>query len=60
VPSHGLEDSIRTLVDGTWGDGTGTAAALMVRARPAVGWEEGKRMRVVLAPRCSGGRRYGR
>jgi len=42
-----------------WGDGTNTAAALKVPAQPAVGWEEGKRMRVVLAPRCSGGRRYG-
>ena len=59
VPSHELEDSIRTLVDGTWGDGIGTAAALMVRARPAVGWDKGERMRVFLLLNLSKGRRYG-
>ena len=34
-------------------------AALMVRARPAVGWEEGERMRVFLLLNLSKGRRYG-
>ena len=34
-------------------------AALMVRARPAVGLGEGKRMRVVLVLNLSKGRRYG-
>jgi hypothetical protein len=56
--SHELVDSNRTFVDGRV-MATETTAALMVRALPAVGWEEGERMRVVSAPRCSVGRRYG-
>ena len=38
---------------------TAMEAALMVRARPAVGLGEGKRMRVVLVLNLSKGRRYG-
>jgi len=60
VPSHERVDSNQTLVMACGVMATATTAAPMVRARSTVGWEEGERMRVVLAPRCSGGRRYGR
>ena len=47
-------------ISGRRGDGKGHyMAALMMRARPAVGLGEGKRMRVVLVLNLSKGRRYG-
>ena len=60
VPSHELKIRFERWLMARGVMATTTMAVLMVRARPAVGWEEGERVRVVLAPRCGGGRRYGR
>jgi hypothetical protein len=59
LPSHEFVDSIaRWSVEGGL-MATAMMAALMVRARPAVGLGEGGRMRVVLLLKLSKGRRYG-
>jgi hypothetical protein len=59
VPSSKLVDSnVRRSAEGGL-MATAMIAAPMVRARPAVGLGEGRRMRVVLVLKLSKGRRYG-
>ena len=59
MPSHELVDSnVRRSVEG-WLMATAMMAALMMRARPAVGLGEGERMRAFLLLNLSKGRRYG-